>query len=349
MIQSFDIENFRCFERMSLKDLRTINIVVGDNGSGKTALLEALLLAAHAHPQAVTFIRLVRNRSLPQGDVTWSQNLFRSLWEDLFFNFKDSKAIVAKFTDSSKGEFVVRVSYLEPTTTPAFSMADSIPPLVFTRSRPDGTKSTTALLKIDEHGNPVFEGAREPSFAIYILTSTYSFSEHDMINYFSTLSRLNRERDVIEAMQTDFPDISNISILTDAGVSGFFVTSKSLESKKIPLTLVSSGAARYLNMLIAISLFQDGVVLIDEIENGLYWKKMPNIWATLRELCARRRVQLFVTTHSNECLQSLIGAVQGHEDDFSLIRTVGRNGERTVKQFDGKTLLAALKQHGEIR
>lgn len=76
---------------------------------------------------------------------------------------------------------------------------------------------------------------------------------------------------------------------------------------------------------------------------------MPSIWQTLRELCKEQGVQLFATTHSNECLQSLIPAMQGHEDDFSLIRTELVKGQHYASQFDGKAFLAALKIHGEVR
>ncbi|MFZ0862026.1 MAG: AAA family ATPase, partial [Candidatus Sulfotelmatobacter sp.] len=39
MIESLTIENFRCFEKTTISDLRRVNVVVGNNGAGKTALL----------------------------------------------------------------------------------------------------------------------------------------------------------------------------------------------------------------------------------------------------------------------------------------------------------------------
>lgn len=349
MITSFDIQNFRCFERLSLKDLRTINIIVGDNGSGKTALLEALLLAARAHPQAATFIRMARNRPGPQGQVTWSRDFFESFWEDLFFDFSHSKTITATFTDSLIGNFKVRVYYEMPVSEPAFSPVASIPRLVFERTEPNGSTITKTQIKIDEQGNPIFEGLFDQSPAVYILPSTAQFYAQEMVDYFSALSRQNLEGYVIEAMQKDFPQISNISILTDGNVPGLFVTTKSAAKTKIPLAVVSSGAAWYLNILLAIANTTNGVVLIDEIENGIYWHKLPNIWERLRDLCVSRSVQIFATTHSNECLQSLARAIKGHEKNFSLIRTEVTKGKHQVKHFDGEKFLAALEQRGEIR
>lgn len=348
MIKYFEIKNFRCFSQLSLKDLPTINVIVGDNGSGKTALLEALHLSACAHPRAAQLIRFARNRSLPSIPVTWSRDFFQSLWVDLFFGFNHANAITAKVTDSIAGAFDITVSYLQPETAPAFSVGAGIPPLEFVRHGPGG-KSTRSVLRIDEHGNPVWDGAMEQFPSVYVLPSASQFIPQDMVQQFSEISKQNLESYVIKAMQEDFPQILNISILKDGDEPALFATTNAPSTIKIPLTVVSSGAARYVNMLLAVTSTQNGVVLIDEIENGLHWRKMPNIWKRLRDLCVRLGVQLFATTHSGECLHSLVDAMQGREKDFSLLRAVVRKGEHEVEQFDGEMLLAALIQHGEVR
>ena len=346
MIKSFDIKNFRCFKELSLTDLPTINIVVGDNGSGKTALLEALLLTAYAHPQAAQFIRVSRKRTLPSAQVNWSRDFFQSLWVDLFFSFDHSNAVQARFTDSLGDEYRVKLYYPQTTISPALSVADAIPPLEMPRSGPND-KSITAQLRIDDKGNPVWDGSLEWHPAVYLLSTT-QFLPNDMVEMFGRVSKQNLKDDFLEAIKADFKEILDIEILPDGSDYALFATIKAPEKTKIPLAVVSAGAARYVNTLLAVILHNKGIVLVDEIENGLYWEKMPNIWERLREICVERGVQLFATTHSNECLRSLMGAMQGHEDDFSLIRTVVTKGKHSVEQFTGRPF-AALKGRGEIR
>ncbi len=353
MITTFDIENFRCFEHLHLENLRTINIIVGDNGSGKTALLEALLLSAYAHPGAFSFIRLARKLSLPREQVNWDRNIFMSMWEDVFFNFQDSKLIKAKFTDSLYGKLEIEVQYVWPESAAAF-LGGPIPHLMVTRFESEERKRSKkaamiALLKINEQGRPVVEGPTIRIPPVYILPSTNQFLPEEMVIQYGELSKRNMEVYVTEILRKDFPKLSNIQILPDGSGSGLFVKMESIPKKKIPLASVSAGAARYLNMLMSVLLMEKGIVLVDEIENGIYWKKMPNIWKRLRELCVERGVQLFATTHSDECLQSLIEGMQEHEVDFSLIRTTITDGKGTVEQFAGRPFLAALEGHGEVR
>jgi AAA ATPase domain len=47
MVTSVEIRNFRGFEEIAVSDLASINIIVGDNASGKTAFLESIYLGLH--------------------------------------------------------------------------------------------------------------------------------------------------------------------------------------------------------------------------------------------------------------------------------------------------------------
>ncbi len=60
MIESVKITNFRCFKELSVQSLAPINLIVGDNGVGKTTLLEAVFLALCANPQKALVLRQYR-------------------------------------------------------------------------------------------------------------------------------------------------------------------------------------------------------------------------------------------------------------------------------------------------
>lgn len=91
MIRSADIKHFRCFKSIKLEDCRRVNIVVGENGSGKTALLEAFLLALGPGPDIALRLRQWRGY---QGSFSGSQrDIADAIWRDLFHSFDKSKPI----------------------------------------------------------------------------------------------------------------------------------------------------------------------------------------------------------------------------------------------------------------
>lgn len=347
MIESFDIENFRCFEQASLKDLRTINIIVGDNGSGKTALLEALAMAGSAHPYVATRIRMSRNRPVPD-QMAWNRKSFEEFWQDLFYNFNSSNVIAFKFQDSLIGNYTIKIFYDFEESTLTFSPFGPITPLLFKRVGPLETE-TTAKLQIDSKGNASIEGQLESLPNFYAFASNQQYYTADLVQYFSDLSKTGEVHDIIKTIKKDFNHLTNVAIEIDAGVPFLYATLKNM-TQKLPITIVSSGLAKYLNILLAIYKTQKGIVLIDEIENGIYWKRMPNIWKTIRNYCYDNGVQLFITTHSNECLQSLLPAMKKNVEDFALIRAeVNDKGEYKLRQFNGKSFKAALIMRGEVR
>jgi AAA15 family ATPase/GTPase len=104
-----------------------------------------------------------------------------------------------------------------------------------------------------------------------------------------------------------------------------------------------------LRILLSISRSPSGICLIDEIENGFYYETLESVWSLVFKFASEFDTQVFVTTHSNECLHALVEIMKGKEDEFSLIRTIVSDGSHLVEQFDGTSLLAALKQRGEVR
>ena len=83
MIRSIDVRNFRCFERLQIDDCERINVIVGDNGSGKTALLEALFLALGTTTELV--VRYRQQRGLGGAYSGPSRRVEEAIWRDFFY------------------------------------------------------------------------------------------------------------------------------------------------------------------------------------------------------------------------------------------------------------------------
>ena len=92
MIEAFSVENFRGFKRLSVGGLKTINVIVGRSGAGKTALLEALRLAVGASPTVAWGLNA--QRALPLAiAINPSRQQFEAGWVPLFFGFNTESVI----------------------------------------------------------------------------------------------------------------------------------------------------------------------------------------------------------------------------------------------------------------
>jgi len=62
---------------------------------------------------------------------------------------------------------------------------------------------------------------------------------------------------------------------------------------------------RMLVMAIAITQCRGGVLLIDEIDSGLHYSVMSDMWRLIFNTAKELDVQVFATTHSYDCVYSL--------------------------------------------
>src|SRR5215204_5650004 len=111
MINSVTIENFRGFDVAKLDGCRRINVIVGENGSGKTALLEGIFLAAGPAEIALR-LRGWRGIESGQGSATHEQ-LVHALWGDLFHNFQMDKPARIALTGSEGHTRAITIRHRE--------------------------------------------------------------------------------------------------------------------------------------------------------------------------------------------------------------------------------------------
>jgi AAA15 family ATPase/GTPase len=356
MIKSLKIENFRCFDKLSLSDFRRVNIIVGQNAAGKTALLEAIRLALGGTPQVA--IALNSNRGIPFVGIAQSRDQFEALWNPLFYKYEANRTISTEVNDSEGHSATLKISYdpsksVTPTQTVQPNSAPStIIPIKFDRSSFAGELSTLyGTVHAQGQGQLNLEGGPELGLAIEFFASSWLLNSQQNAQWFSQLSLENREHEVVNAVKKEFdPMITDMQVLslTQFMPGAVYATVPFIQSK-IPLSLLSAGITKFFTILAAILYRRHGVVLIDEIENGLYYGRLRALWQTLLRLAKENDTQLFVSTHSYECLQALLPMIAGNEEDFALLRAERSNGSSKISQFSGKDFEAALAIRGEVR
>ena len=122
------------------------------------------------------------------------------------------------------------------------------------------------------------------------------------------------------------------------------------EERRVPLRRLGDGSVRLFGLALALANCRGGVLLVDEIENGVHYGIMPQMWQIILKLAHENAVQVVATTHSEDCVQSFASVTANdaaHEN--SLYRLDRETGKFRAVQYRGEKLMAVAKHQIEVR
>jgi hypothetical protein len=352
MIDSLRIKNFRGFRDLSLSGLRSINILVGKNASGKTALLEGIRVGLAANPQVLWQVNQSRLAPLP-FPAGPTREIFENFWSSDFFNLDVSQTISFEFHDSSNNTAKLNIFFDtgkavtsipdQPSASPS-----NIAPLVFERVDFSGRESRL-MATVQTQGNFQMDSGPELGMASEFHVSYTPVNGQQNASFFSQLSVTNREKEIVEAMREEFsPLIEDLAVLSPQNYPGLYAVVPGLKAK-VPISLLSSGINKLFAILAAMIVRGGGVILIDEIDNGFYHDRLESIWRILLRLSLKYNTQIFASTHSKECLRAVSNVIEGHEENFTLLRAEHNEGGSEIVRIEGRFFESAIKNDFEVR
>ena len=106
---------------------------------------------------------------------------------------------------------------------------------------------------------------------------------------------------------------------------------------------------RMLGLALALAKAKGGVLLVDEIDTGLHYSVMENMWRMVSERAAALAVQVFATTHSRDCYESLAAILQpGSLPSEVTIQRIDPSRGQAVR-FSNDDIVAAAERGIEVR
>ena len=122
------------------------------------------------------------------------------------------------------------------------------------------------------------------------------------------------------------------------------------EEQRVPLRRLGEGSVRLFGLALALANCRGGVLLVDEIENGIHYGIMPQMWQIILKLARENAVQVIATTHSWDCVRSFATvAVADSSSEGLLYRLDQEMDALRAVQYREEKLAAAAKHHGEVR
>ncbi|WP_330202807.1 AAA family ATPase [Cyanobacterium sp. Dongsha4] len=354
MFTNLTVKNFRCFQNLTLNNISRLNLIGGMNNVGKTSLLEAIFLLLGANIPDLS-LRINMFRGIEQFT-----NNYETMWGWLFNNKKIDNIIelIAENKNETKPEILtINLSSENFSLSPQQNMQDKPKSLssLTTELIPNKLNLTYKKgdLKVDSNlmvtPEGLITGKREPIYlkpGIFI--SSKLRSNREDTERFSNLEKKNRQDKIVNILQLLEPRLERLAVLIEGGLP--MIAGDIGIGELIPIAYMGEGISRLLSIILAIATTENGVVLIDEIENGLHYSKITDIWKGIDLISRQTNTQIFATTHSFECITSAHQAFNNDSNyDFTYHRLERVNDFIQVFSYDKETINTSVEMNFEMR
>jgi AAA15 family ATPase/GTPase len=362
-ITRLEVKNFKKFDHLVVENIGQINLITGDNNVGKTSLLESILIVnddidlslkylhqtlclkeIHIHPHGVNS----KNPIFP------SANYFEYLKTD------KKKPIEFIFDNSS-------ISFEDCTI-------DDLTPKDFEKQKVDNYNigRPNKWVKIYKNGDfkelqwmyyDDFKRNLKYGYTPYIVPLLgYHVDINDMYDETIGEEKPNNKRDssnndsnntVTKFKELDFEEkkkfIVSLSLfvpdIEDTSIRNYFgreILSLKIKSKEIyhPITTWGEGFNEFVRYLLEIIKNKNRFLLIDEFATGVHWTKMKVFWLQIMRTSEINNVQLFCTTHSQDCINAFIEAgeeLSGMKDRMRLIQLQESKSDKSTRNVYAST------------
>ena len=371
MLKTFTIRGYRGFESYRLADLARVNLIVGKNNCGKTTILEAIeLLVSGGNPSV--FNRLARRRSelitryaaRPYGWAMDFSHVFFGHAFDLGASFHLSSDGGGRTVSVKVAEFdeVAWAAYfwdskIKEQVLPRLELAeqDEDTPPVSALRIDASTLEEPIVLPVLESGTVVFN--RLPASTrdrlsvspAHFLTVD-SFDPASMGEMWNAALSENREGEIVNDLKILEPSLDSIHFLTGGRSASGILLGFTNGGRRMPISTYGDGMRRLLALRLSFVGAANGFLLVDEIDTGLHWTGMEEMWRFVVEVARKNRVQIFATTHSYDCIRGLASLVHSRSDlmDEVCIQKVDTSLEKAVC-LRGEQIKVAVEQDIEVR
>jgi len=185
-----------------------------------------------------------------------------------------------------------------------------------------------------------------------VLTPAHGLSGHRLIELWDGIALTKFEADVLAALRLIAPGLVDLNFISTPLSGGERIPIVKIKDSDEPLPLYSlgDGMLRALGISLALVNAKDGILLIDEFENGLYYSVQPDLWRLIFQVARRLNVQVFATTHSWDCIKAFQQAAQENaQEEGIVIRLSIKKGAVNVTLFDEEELGIATREQIEVR
>jgi predicted ATPase len=373
---SVQIQAMRGLSGLTLDGCGGVNLLVGGNNSGKTTVLEALILLSDPTDILIWETASALRRTWPLfeteyvGGATGRLDALEWLFPHSEVGIQPIELITRQGETQRRLRAEAERLFGSPPDRPVVTEDEAIEGSLRFRSIEKGDQPSSDKPGLEirlTHGEDErrfrmvlwdsgYMRASRPRNSVRSVSFATPISHRSDILLAAHVSRIIRADQMAAALtliRGIDPLVSDLIILeperddgpTRARGSAATLHVRHARAGLVPVHVMGDGTRRAIHLAsLLVDLPRGGVLLLDELEVGMHTSVLHGVFRWLVTACRERGVQLFATTHSLEAIDTLIQAAPG--DDVVLYRL--ESGR--VRRLAGDTLRTAREELGaEVR
>lgn len=313
---SFHIGSFKKFYDLKVNGLNKVNIFAGVNNAGKSSILELVYIVTRlGDTKDIQAVNKHRNKS---GVKVSNRTTFEHLPEFISVNaIFNGKEIVVSSNSSTEVEIDNKSGFigrLLSDTTYLDNKFHYHSDFYDDKTRYHATSNSTLCNSVVSFSSSIDE---EEVFKNCYKKAVSNGAKSRVINF------------IRENIESEIKDIE----LSDS--EGNFVVTYDNSSRNMDLSQYGDGLQKVFYLGIKFAACSNGVLLLDEVENGIHKDLLTKFTKLIQEMSEIYNVQVFVTSHSKECIDSFVNNGYGNDRISAYAFSQNENG---LEYFSGGEL-----------
>lgn len=366
-IPSLAIERFRGIRAVELPALGRVTLLAGNNGVGKSTVLDAVRFYA-SRGDARVLVKLLDTREeyLPGTDEDGDIVIFPD-FASLFHEGHQAHDILPiRVRSDSKGhDLSIRLLDHDPSADRALFHDDEPSDIKIYLGQRNRTVAAAPLAYYNPTGlrfrmpHPTIPGPKTPpNWPSPIRNESLgpgTLHNTDLARLWDALALTEGEDLAIRALRLVVGrDLQRITLVGHTPRSNRpqgrrAVVKLGSSALPIPLKRLGDGANRLFAIALALANSANGLLLIDEAENGIHYSVHGRLWRMIFNAAASANVQVVAATHSWDCIVGFARAAMESPADGMLYRLERFDDNVQAIAYTEDDLQTAATQSIEVR
>jgi len=320
-----EIISYKHFKNFQMNGFKRVNIIAGFNNSGKTTLLEAIYFLTIQNDIS-SFLEIIklRNKFKDDLDPIWLNEILNHdiNLKATYNNINTSINIQNKGTD----ENIDKVNYVS-----TINISSSV-----------NREKNTSKIHLYSNKEPILHFKNIKYLCFSMFKSPYFYNHNDLLNSYADAVEKKIDTTIIKFIKNIDSSIQDVKQIEKNGIKRFVVISDKYDKAR-DITSFGEGLQRIFEISLAFASCRNGVLLIDELETAIHKSLLINFTQFIQELSDEFNVQVFITSHSKECIDAFIQNDYTDNSELMAYQLKNKNEDFSYKYIEGDRLQSLVE------